>query len=43
MRAAQIRTYHHDIADRPFIVIWEMTQACPLARSSGESGARVRR
>ena len=31
MRATQIRTYHHDVADRPFIVIWEMTQACPLA------------
>lgn len=28
---ASIRTYRHDVADRPFIVIWEMTQACPLA------------
>ena len=26
-----LRTYRHDVADRPFIVIWEMTQACPLA------------
>ncbi|HET9967718.1 MAG TPA: hypothetical protein VFQ68_05740 [Streptosporangiaceae bacterium] len=29
--AVPIRTYRHDAADRPFIVIWEMTQACPLA------------
>jgi len=29
--AVPIRTYRHDVADRPFIVIWEMTQACPLA------------
>lgn len=27
----QIRTPHHDPADRPFIVIWEATRACPLA------------
>ena len=26
-----IRTYRHDAGTRPFIVIWEMTQACPLA------------
>lgn len=26
-----IRTYRHDPGTRPFIVIWEMTQACPLA------------
>jgi radical SAM protein len=26
-----IRSYRHDAGDRPFIVIWEMTQACPLA------------
>ncbi|HEX9032153.1 MAG TPA: TIGR04053 family radical SAM/SPASM domain-containing protein [Streptosporangiaceae bacterium] len=31
MREAQVRTYRHDVADRPFIVIWEATQACPLA------------
>lgn len=30
-RPAQIRTPHHDSSDRPFIVIWEATQACPLA------------
>jgi AdoMet-dependent heme synthase len=29
--AVPIRTYRHDVAGRPFIVIWEMTQACPLA------------
>src|SRR5512139_3681662 len=28
---APIRTYRHDLGERPFIVIWEMTQACPLA------------
>lgn len=27
----QIRVPRHDPADRPFIVIWEATQACPLA------------
>jgi MoaA/NifB/PqqE/SkfB family radical SAM enzyme len=27
----QIRVPRHDTADRPFIVIWEATQACPLA------------
>ncbi|WP_433226835.1 TIGR04053 family radical SAM/SPASM domain-containing protein [Actinomadura formosensis] len=27
----QIRAPRHDPADRPFIVIWEATQACPLA------------
>ena len=26
-----IRSYRHDAGQRPFIVIWEMTQACPLA------------
>jgi AdoMet-dependent heme synthase len=31
MPAAPIRTYPHDVSARPFIVIWEMTQACPLA------------
>lgn len=43
MRAAQIRTYHHDIADRPFIVIWEMTQACPLACRHCRAEARPSR
>lgn len=27
----QIRSPRHDTTDRPFIVIWEATQACPLA------------
>ena len=31
MAGTPIRTWRHDVADRPFIVIWEMTQACPLA------------
>ncbi|NUP47397.1 MAG: TIGR04053 family radical SAM/SPASM domain-containing protein [Catenulispora sp.] len=31
MRTTPIRTLRHDPGDRPFIVIWEMTQACPLA------------
>lgn len=26
-----IRRQHQDVADRPFIVIWESTRACPLA------------
>jgi radical SAM protein with 4Fe4S-binding SPASM domain len=26
-----VRRPHHDVDDRPFIVIWESTQACPLA------------
>jgi radical SAM protein len=30
-QATLLRTYRHDVAERPFIVIWEMTQACPLA------------
>ncbi|MFW6640626.1 TIGR04053 family radical SAM/SPASM domain-containing protein [Nocardiopsis algeriensis] len=28
---SHIRTPRHDTAERPFIVIWEATQACPLA------------
>lgn len=31
MPTAPIRNYRHDASQRPFIVIWEMTQACPLA------------
>jgi MoaA/NifB/PqqE/SkfB family radical SAM enzyme len=31
MRTTPIRTYRHDAGTRPFIVIWEMTQACLLA------------
>lgn len=30
-RARPVRTLHHDTADRPFIVIWEVTRACALA------------
>jgi radical SAM protein len=26
-----VRRPHHDVEDRPFLVIWESTQACPLA------------
>ncbi|MFI2433549.1 TIGR04053 family radical SAM/SPASM domain-containing protein [Streptomyces sp. NPDC018693] len=26
-----VRRQHQDVADRPFIVIWESTRACPLA------------
>lgn len=26
-----VRTPHYDVADRPFLVIWECTRACPLA------------
>ncbi|WP_219819925.1 TIGR04053 family radical SAM/SPASM domain-containing protein, partial [Streptomyces sp. SM1] len=29
--ARAIRRQHQDVADRPFIVIWESTRACPLA------------
>jgi radical SAM protein len=31
MPATQIRTYRHNAGARPFVVIWELTQACPLA------------
>ncbi|HET9080509.1 MAG TPA: TIGR04053 family radical SAM/SPASM domain-containing protein [Trebonia sp.] len=31
MPTGPIRTYRHDAGSRPFVVIWEMTQACPLA------------
>lgn len=31
MQTTPIRTYRHDASARPFIVIWEITQACPLA------------
>jgi AdoMet-dependent heme synthase len=43
MRATQIRTYRHDAAVRPFIVIWEMTQACPLACVHCRAEAQLRR
>ncbi|MFG3127031.1 TIGR04053 family radical SAM/SPASM domain-containing protein [Streptomyces tendae] len=29
--ARAIRRQHQDVADKPFIVIWESTRACPLA------------
>jgi len=35
-----IRTYRHDAGTRPFIVIWEMTQACPLACAHCRAEAR---
>jgi AdoMet-dependent heme synthase len=31
MQATPIRGYRHDTSQRPLVVIWEMTQACPLA------------
>ncbi|HEU5419348.1 MAG TPA: TIGR04053 family radical SAM/SPASM domain-containing protein [Streptosporangiaceae bacterium] len=40
MRAAPIRSYRHDAGARPFIVIWEMTQACPLACAHCRAEAR---
>lgn len=36
----QVRTYRHDAADRPLIVIWETTQACPLACSHCRAEAK---
>jgi AdoMet-dependent heme synthase len=30
-RGRPVRLLHHDTADRPFIVIWEVTRACALA------------
>ncbi len=41
--AVPIRTYRHDVADRPFIVIWEVTQACPLACVHCRAEARPER
>lgn len=35
-----IRTPHSDAAERPFIVIWECTQACPLACAHCRAEAR---
>ena len=34
---APIRTYRHDVSQRPMVVIWEITQACPL-----DAAARLR-
>ncbi len=42
-RAGQIRFYRHDVDDRPFIVIWEATQACPLACRHCRAEARAAR
>ncbi|MFJ8444086.1 TIGR04053 family radical SAM/SPASM domain-containing protein [Kitasatospora griseola] len=30
-KARVVRLQHQDVSDRPFIVIWESTRACPLA------------
>ncbi|NVI92202.1 TIGR04053 family radical SAM/SPASM domain-containing protein [Actinomadura sp. BRA 177] len=38
-----MRVPRHDIADRPFIVIWEATQACPLACRHCRAEARPER
>jgi radical SAM protein len=43
MRTTPIRTYRHDAGTRPFIVIWEMTQACPLACVHCRAEARPER
>lgn len=39
----EIRRMRHDTADRPFIVIWEATQACPLACHHCRASARSQR
>lgn len=39
----QIRSPRHDPADRPLIVIWEATQACPLACRHCRAEARPNR
>jgi radical SAM protein len=38
-----VRQLRHATADRPFIVIWEATQACPLACHHCRASARPRR
>ncbi len=43
MRTAPIRSYRQDAGTRPFIVIWEMTQACPLACVHCRAEARPER
>jgi radical SAM protein len=43
MPTAPIRTYRHDVSQRPLIVIWEMTQACPLACLHCRAEARPER
>jgi AdoMet-dependent heme synthase len=43
MTSTQLRSYWHDVVGRPFIVIWEMTQACPLACRHCRAEAQPRR
>ncbi len=38
-----VRALHHDTADRPFIIIWEVTRACPLACLHCRADAVTRR
>ncbi len=38
-----IRTLRHDVTDRPFIVIWEVTRACALACAHCRADAMVHR
>ncbi|WP_280116071.1 TIGR04053 family radical SAM/SPASM domain-containing protein [Micromonospora orduensis] len=42
-RTRDVRRLRHSAADRPFIVIWEATQACPLACQHCRASARPRR
>jgi AdoMet-dependent heme synthase len=42
-RTRDVRQLRHAAADRPFIVIWEATQACPLACQHCRASARPRR
>jgi radical SAM protein len=43
MPTAPIRTYRHDVSQRPLIVIWEITRACPLACLHCRAEARPER
>jgi AdoMet-dependent heme synthase len=43
VRTPPIRSYRHDARTRPFIVIWEMTQACPLTCVHCRAEARPER
>lgn len=38
-----VRTPRHAVADRPFLVIWEATRACPLACMHCRAEAVTRR
>ncbi|MFY1659226.1 TIGR04053 family radical SAM/SPASM domain-containing protein [Micromonospora sp. WMMD1274] len=42
-QSRDVRQLRHATADRPFIVIWEATQACPLACRHCRASARPRR